>query len=189
MILPVPVTAQQVNVSAPAVGVNQGFYEQWGTSWGFYQRSPQGYLFFNNGGMGGALPPFGGFQPNAGAQFGFGAANRNSGFHFQLFGSQGSSSSIVSQTPSLTVMNGATGSMFDGVVRPFVTGFVPVVGQQVWQAQPGPVTAPPGWKSRPPARWKPEDEEKLVSPPRGPARNFDDPPLILNGREAPAKTE
>ena len=41
---------------------------------------------------------------------------------------QGSSRSIVSQTPSVTVMNGQTGYMSDTSQTPFVVSLVPVVG-------------------------------------------------------------
>ena len=41
---------------------------------------------------------------------------------------QGGNRSMVMQAPSLTVMNGGTGMMFSGSIRPFVIGVVPIVG-------------------------------------------------------------
>jgi hypothetical protein len=50
------------------------------------------------------------------------------GFSFGLAASQGSTRSIVSEAPSLTVLNGGSAWMGQGLLRPFVTGIVPVVG-------------------------------------------------------------
>jgi hypothetical protein len=50
------------------------------------------------------------------------------GFNF----AQGSNRSSITTAPSLTVQNGYGGSLFSGQIRPFVTGFVPVVGNQAF---------------------------------------------------------
>ena len=58
---------QQITVTAPMQGASDGFFE--GVSIGF-GASGKGW-FFNNG-LGPVAPQFGGFDPNAGANFGFG---------------------------------------------------------------------------------------------------------------------
>jgi hypothetical protein len=111
--------AQQANISVPFNGTSSGFNEQIGVRWGLRGNG----WFFNFGG-GAPVPPFGGFDPNAGASFGFAGPN---GF-FSLTAGQGSSRSFSSQAPSVTVMNGQTGFFSDTVQRPFVTSVIPVVG-------------------------------------------------------------
>jgi hypothetical protein len=112
----------QVTVRAPAVSVRNSFFEQSGVRW-----QVNGPGFFARFG-GGAGPPFGNFTPGAGVSggFGFGGGgfSGNLGFDF----SQGASRSIVSTTPMLTGTVGFPMSLQAGVYRPFVTGFVPVVG-------------------------------------------------------------
>ncbi|MFK8114488.1 MAG: hypothetical protein AB8B91_19970 [Rubripirellula sp.] len=91
--------------------------------------------FANFGGGGPLLPPFGG-PVNGGVSggFGFGGGGVSGNLGFSL--GQGSSSSISSTTPSLTTMNGYPGSISSSVVRPFVTGFTPIVGDYVGAMQP-----------------------------------------------------
>jgi hypothetical protein len=112
--------AQNVTVTAPMVGVSDSFYENMGVGFGF--RLPGGG-FLGNGGLGGPAGIGGGLN-GGGANLGFGGPN---GF-FNIGAAQGSSRSISSVTPSLTVMNGQTGAIFAGTVRPFVIGVTPVVG-------------------------------------------------------------
>ena len=117
----VPTAAQDVTVGAPYNVIHHGFYEHYGIHWGFQGRG----MFFNSGG--GALPPqFGGYDPNADARFGFGGPN----YFFNFTAGQGSSRSMVSQTPMITMPNGGIGSIADSFTRPFVTGIVPVVGER-----------------------------------------------------------
>jgi hypothetical protein len=98
-------------------GVSDSFYENMGVGFGF--RLPGGG-FLGNGGPAG----FGGGLNGGGAGLGFRGPN---GF-FNIVADQGSNRSISSVTPSLTVMNGQTGAIFAGTIRPFVIGFTPVVG-------------------------------------------------------------
>ena len=73
-----PAIGQQVNLDAPFNSVGHSYYEQVGVRWGL---SGPGW-FFNFGGPGpgaGVAPPFGGFDPNAQANFGFGFGGN--GFH------------------------------------------------------------------------------------------------------------
>ena len=119
----------QTHVLTPWRGMSNGFYERFGVSWGFRQQTPGGFFFFNNGGPG-PLPPFGGFDPGAQASFGIGGRSGDLSWNFGVVASQGNSQSIVSQTPSIVLPNGAAGFVYDAFQRPFVMGLVPVVGAQ-----------------------------------------------------------
>jgi hypothetical protein len=123
--------AQMIHTQVPFQNINSA--NSFGGSIGFGLQGPN--WFFNNGGGGPVLPPFGGV-PNAGISggFGFGGGDvrGNLGFNF----GQSSSSSITSTTPSLTTMNGYPGSISATVVRPFVTGFIPVVGDYAGATSP-----------------------------------------------------
>jgi len=110
--------AQQVTIATPHPTVSHSFYEQFGVQWGIQGKG----WFFNFGGR--VSPPFGGFDPNAGADFGF--AGPNGFINFPV--GQGSSSTFGGQTPMVTAMNGGTGVFIDQTVRPFVSGVIPVVG-------------------------------------------------------------
>lgn len=111
---------QNVVVGAPFHNLGDSFYENFGTrgSWS------GGNAFFNWGG-GGAIPQYGGYDPRADARFGFSAGGLNLGFT----AGQGSDRFSSSQTPMVTIPNGGSGNMFSGSISPFVTGFVPVVGE------------------------------------------------------------
>jgi hypothetical protein len=111
-------------IAAPFNNVGESYYENIGISWG--ASGPN--WFFNNGGLGAAVPPFGGHDPGADANFGFAGRSGNTNFFFNLRAGQGSSRTFTSETPSIVVPNGGTGTLFHGQVRPFVTGIVPVVG-------------------------------------------------------------
>jgi hypothetical protein len=117
---PVVVLAQDVVVGTPLHNLGDSFYESFGTSGSW----SGGNAFFNWGG-GGAVPPYGGYDPSADARFGFSAG----GLHLGFTAGQGSSRFSSSQTPMVTVPNGGMGGMFSGTLTPFVTGFVPVVGE------------------------------------------------------------
>ena len=119
----------QSHLSTPWRGASSGFYERVGVGWGFRQQTPGGFFFFNNGGPG-PLPPFGGFDPGAQASFGVGGRSGNLSWNFGVVASQGSSQSIVSQSPSIVLPNGGTGFFYDTIQRPFVMGIVPIVGAQ-----------------------------------------------------------
>jgi hypothetical protein len=114
------VLAQQTTVATPHPVASHSYYEHFGTSWGIRGNG----WFFQFGGP--VAPPFGGFDPNAGASFGFAGPN---GF-LNITAGQGSSTTLVGQAPMVTVTNGGTGAFFDQTLRPFVTGVIPVVGAQ-----------------------------------------------------------
>lgn len=119
--------AQQVTVATPQTTVSDSFFEHMGSSWGLRGKN----WFFQFGPPGnpnGAAPPFGGFDPSAGANFGVGFGG--AGFNGGLLGnfSQGSRRTFTSTTPMVTVQNGVPGYVADASVSPFVMGYVPIVG-------------------------------------------------------------
>ena len=142
-----PAVAQQIFVETPSTNVSDSFFENLGVDFGFSLGGgdpngtgsrvvglnpfgqPLGQIVFSQGGANSAIPPFGGFDPNAGAQTGFAVLNGNGGgFGLGLNLNQGSTRTLTSTTPGVTVQNGFGGSIFNGSVSPFVTGVVPVVG-------------------------------------------------------------
>jgi hypothetical protein len=55
-----------------------------------------------------------------------GGSGFNTGANIGL--SQGNSRSMVMQAPTVTIPNGGQGTIIDTIQRPFVTGYIPVVG-------------------------------------------------------------
>ncbi|MFM2096326.1 MAG: hypothetical protein RIS70_3450 [Planctomycetota bacterium] len=105
-------------VSVPQHVVSNGFYERFGTQWGFQGRG----FFFQNGGPG-PVPVFGGYDPSGDARFHIGG---NHGF-LNLYASTGSSRSMVSNSAMLTMPQAGIGSIYSSALRPFVIGYTPVV--------------------------------------------------------------
>ncbi|MEE2684983.1 MAG: hypothetical protein VYB09_01635 [Planctomycetota bacterium] len=126
--------AQEVVMSSPSHNIQEGFYERIGFGMGYSKIGPRGGWFFDFNSIHGAVPPFGGWA-GGGARFGFGSRNGKSRFNFNMVMAQGNTRSMTMVAPSITVPNGYGGSIFSGSVRPFVTGWVPVVGQG-WSVQP-----------------------------------------------------
>jgi len=117
--------AQQTTISSPFHTIGDSFYEQIGMSWGF--NAPGFFFRFGPGNM--PNPPFGGFVPGSGATMGFAFGNPGgTNAFFNIVAAQGSRQSMVSQTPSMTLMNGQGGYMADTSVTPFVISQIPVVG-------------------------------------------------------------
>jgi hypothetical protein len=128
------VQAQQVGVGGSLAPASHSFHENFGITWGMRGNG----WFFNSGG----LPPIPfGLGGGGGASFGggFGGGGLNGGF--QILAQQGSDTTLGSTSPSVTVMNGATGYFSDTTIRPFVTGLVPVVGNMP-SAPPIPLAMP-----------------------------------------------
>jgi hypothetical protein len=144
-----PAAAQYSAIATPFHTANDSFFENMGIGFGFSlpgagfrpgdDRGPSGTIGLGPTGRpnsrlpfvqgGGVAPPFGGggaVAPMGG--FGFGTAG--GGLNTSVVGgfSQGSSRSIVSETPMVVVPNGGQGTFIDATQRPFVTGFIPVVG-------------------------------------------------------------
>ena len=101
-------------------------------------------MFFNYPGLNSAVPFFGGWDPATDARFGFAGRKGNTRFGFNMALQQGSSRTMIGSAPSVMVPNGGSGSISSTTLRPFVTGWIPVVGQQF---RP-PLRLPPAWQSR-----------------------------------------
>jgi hypothetical protein len=149
----------QVNIGVNHHNVGFSYFESIGTNFGFSfpghlnakghgivglgptgQFTPDGGIYFGQfgggGGGGGVIPPFGGFDPNAGLRTGWAVRGPNGGFNFGLNASQGSSTTLGGDSMSITVPNGGSGFIGNELFRPFVTGIIPVVGA-------GPTYLPP----------------------------------------------
>jgi len=115
--------AQQVVVGTPTQNIGDSFFENIGV--GFGGRFPGGFF---NGPAPAPAPGLPGVIPGGGANLGFGINGGGFGLGFNVGAAQGSSRSAGSITPSVTVPNGGTGSIFSGSQTPFVTSLIPVVG-------------------------------------------------------------
>ncbi|MEX2186844.1 MAG: hypothetical protein WD875_08630 [Pirellulales bacterium] len=77
----------------------------------------------------------------------FGSLGGNSWRMFNLFGSQGSTRGIGAVSSSVTTLDGYNGYFAAGTIRPFVTGVIPVVGDQprfTYSGAVGPAVASSG---------------------------------------------
>src|SRR5262249_793600 len=72
-------------------------------------------------------PPFGGFDANTAANFGFAILSDIEVF-FLVQAAQGDNRSNILQAPKVTMFNGQTAFVSDTTQRPFVTSVIPVVG-------------------------------------------------------------
>lgn len=127
-------SAQMVTTGTPFNRVSDSFHENIGTSW-----SLQGKNWNVNFGGNNALPgqaPFGN-AGGAGGGIQGGVGFGGNGFTGNIWGrmEQGSSRSLVSQTPSVTTFNGVPGMFSDTQQTPFVISNTPVVGS--WTGMPG----------------------------------------------------
>lgn len=137
---------QMIDVGTPLAGFGNSWFERQGVGFGFSlpgghgggsrvvgllpngQFTPNGQLIFNQGSFGAARPWFGGYDPNAAGRLGFGVGGQGGGFRLGFEFAKGSSRTITSTAPSLMVQNGSGGFIGSGQWTPFVTGWVPVVG-------------------------------------------------------------
>jgi hypothetical protein len=148
---------------------SDSFFEQMGTSWGLGGRN----WFFRFGGAP-ATPPFGGAQPGAGIAGGVGLAGGGGNGGLGFMAAQGSQRSNVMQAGNLTLFNGFPGFVGDASQSPFVTGIVPIVGQQAkvpWQQQ---------WRGDIPKQIRESADtdlriERNVAPAQPPGAQQDDP--------------
>lgn len=132
----VSASAQQVTSTLPVQTTRDGFYEMFGLHWGFRLGGPNGGVFFDNGGFGPVAPGVGGFDPNSAAQFGFARGGTNGGFFMNFMAAQGSDRSMTTAAPMLTLPNGGSGAVWNSTITPFVTGWIPVVGQNPYVSPP-----------------------------------------------------
>ena len=145
--------AQMIRTETPLGNASDSFYEQMGVGFSFSiptgdnvvglgpdgQPTANGGINFSFGVPSNVVPPFGGFDPNSSARFGIGYLGRNGGaLGLNLTMGQGSDRSYTQTTPIIVLSNGSTGSVSDTAQRPFVTSFIPVVGDDdVGPANPG----------------------------------------------------
>ena len=126
--------AQMVTTGTPFNRVSDSFHENIGTSWSL-QGKNWGVNFGGNNAMPGQAP----FGNHGGAGGGIqgGVGFGGNGFTGNIWGrmEQGSSRSLVSQTPSVTTFNGVPGMFSDTQQTPFVISNTPVVGS--WTGMPG----------------------------------------------------
>ena len=113
--------AQHATVSTPLQTGSNNYFEQVGVSFNF--QGPG--FFFQQNSFGLAAPQFGGATPGAGATGGFALPMLGGTAFFNFNASQGSRSSLTSQTPSATLSNGVQGGFFDTTQTPFVANVVP----------------------------------------------------------------
>ncbi|HMO15315.1 MAG TPA: hypothetical protein PKD64_10495 [Pirellulaceae bacterium] len=137
--------AQMIQTSTPFTTVSDSYYENFGVNFGFQLNGGRGAgsrivglgpggnilpnVTFTQGGAASAIPPFGGFDPNSQAHFGWLNSSGSGQYGLGLSMGKGSSRTLTSTVPTVVGFNGTTSSIFSGQMRPFVTGFFPVVGQ------------------------------------------------------------
>ena len=141
--------SQMINVETPFTTASDSFFENFGVNFGFQiagggtaggrsrvvgllpggQISPNGNLVFSQNSAGSAIPQFGGYDPNTSATFGYiNSTGNGSGYSLGFDLSSGSTRTLTSQAPNVTVFNGQSGTVNSNQLRPFVTGIIPVVG-------------------------------------------------------------
>lgn len=135
---------QQTMVTLPSHRLNDSFFERIGVGWHFESTRPNRQMFFNYPGLNSAVPFFGGWDPATDARFGFAGRKGNTRFGFNMALQQGNSRTMIGSAPSVMVPNGGSASISNTTLRPFVTGWIPVVGQQV---RP-PLRLPAGFQPR-----------------------------------------
>jgi len=118
------VHAQQVTVGAPTHTISNSFFEGIGTSWGIRGNG----FNFQFGGPQIPLPPAGRPDMGAGLTGGLAWIGPSATAHLNFHALQGSRSSVISQTPSVTLPNGGTAYIGDASMSPFVISVIPVVG-------------------------------------------------------------
>jgi hypothetical protein len=145
-------TGQQVTINTPFRTLNNSFFEQNGLSWGGNWRG----MNFSFGNANLANPQFGGYQANAGLNTNYAISGPHGQVNFSFFANQGARQSLVTQTPSVTVMNGQTGYFSDTSQTPFVISQIPVVGAfpggpmfNPWPYALPPANSTPPWMSNP----------------------------------------
>jgi len=123
-LVPLGAFGQQATIATPFHSLNDSFFEHIGTNWSFNW----GNLSVRFGAPNIGAPQFGGYDPSAGLRTGWYSRGPDWDFGINLWAAQGSRRSLVSQVPSVTLMNGQTGIFSDTSQSPFVIGFIPVVG-------------------------------------------------------------
>lgn len=117
-------SAQQMTIHTPFRSASDSFFEQNSITWSGNWKG----ITFSFGGGALATPPFGGPDPTAGLSSNFAIADKYGQINFGINLGTGYRQSLVTQTPSVTIMNGQTGYVSDTSQTPFVISVIPVVG-------------------------------------------------------------
>jgi hypothetical protein len=132
-------SGQLINVQAPYQRMGDNFYDRTGVSFnmffpgnnrifGFNGASVTPNITVTQGSAATALPPFGGYDPNGDLRTGILYNGGDFGFGLTVAAGKGNTRSLVSNSPSVTMFNGQSASIFDGETRPFVTSIGPGSG-------------------------------------------------------------
>ena len=121
----IPSRAQQVTVGTRFHTLQDQFFENNTVSWSGNYR---GISFSFNGAAALSKPQFGSPDPTVGLGTNFAIVGKDGRINFATNFAQGYKQSLVSQTPSVTLMNGQTGYVSDTSQTPFVISVIPVVG-------------------------------------------------------------
>ncbi|HMP80609.1 MAG TPA: hypothetical protein PKD54_14235 [Pirellulaceae bacterium] len=144
LMLPIHAAAQMVGVQTPWTSVGSSHFERMGVGFGFQIPGGSGpgsrivglgpggqilpHIQFGQNSFASAIPGFGGYDPNASGRLGFARMGDGLNFSMLIEMGKGNSRTLTSTAPSLVVPNGQGGYLFDGEIRPFVSGTIPVVG-------------------------------------------------------------
>lgn len=135
-----PLQGQQIRVAQPFQTAGDSYYERFGVNFGMNfggggrirGLSPAGQILprvqLTQGSAAGTAPAFGGYNPNSPLRTGITRLGGDVGFSLGIVAGKGNRRSMTSQTPSVMVQNGQSGSIFSGANRPFVTSLTPVNG-------------------------------------------------------------
>ncbi|NQV25124.1 MAG: hypothetical protein HQ518_12240 [Rhodopirellula sp.] len=117
------VAQPMVYTTTPLQTNGDRFFESTNMHWSLH--GPNFFATFGSPNIG--IPPFGGYNPNAGISSGwaFNSGKSSGNFGFNL--SQGYQRFSTTTAPSLMTTNGQTGQFFRGVQRPFIYSLAPVV--------------------------------------------------------------
>ena len=173
--------AQQAHVSLPHFHQHDSWYENMGSSMFLNHRARRGGWFFSWGAP--VIPPYGGYDGRD-ARLGFGFRNGSFRGGLNFWASQGSNRSMVMTAPSIVVPHGGFGMIRHGSWRPFVTGWVPVVGgQPQWHSPLETYLNSPEAESYVRQRAVPNpDNESIQRIPQTLKKPATDPPLrLING--------
>lgn len=130
--------AQQFTATTPFHTLHDSFFENQTITWAGNYRG----VNFSFGSAALATPQFGTPSNNAGLTTNFGYFSKYGQIGFGLNFGQGVNQTAVTQTPSVTLMNGQQAFVSDTSQTPFVVSVVPVVGgfpiaPQQFQPNPG----------------------------------------------------
>jgi hypothetical protein len=133
-----PSQAQQFTAATPFHTLHDSFFENQSITWAGNYRG----VNFSFGSAALSTPQFGTPNNSAGLTTNFGYFNKYGQIAFGLNFGQGSNQTSVTQTPSVTLMNGQQAFVSDTSQTPFVVSVVPVVGgfpiaPQQFQPNPG----------------------------------------------------